>query len=305
MDSPAPLVNHGAVSGPTSLRSQTPRRLDRAMQRAALATRHRYALAVLACTLVAAFIGLLVELPILIWVAATGSVTFFGFVGIHAVSPVRGNALYGAVGPPLDVEIEPSEIHSPELRAAYANVLHAHRRIRTALADREGAIDVLLEPYRRCGELVLLAGRVARVGNALQSYVEEHDPEQLAAEIELLQIKADHSEDLETRRAYRRTAEARSRQLGSYLEFRRLLDRILARLRLIAASLESLLALVVKVHARLLEQTAFSGESMSNWLDVLQDDLEILEDALDKALFGEIETPAFPPALPVEIAPTA
>jgi hypothetical protein len=289
LESPVALVDHPSHPDTFAVPTSLVRRADRAIRRAGLAAGHRRALALLALTVVAVFIATAFGLPLVAgWVALAGSVAFVGFVGLHAVSPTHGDALYGPLGPPLEPEILPRDIAAPDIRAAYRSALQAHAKIRDLLHERQGTIEVLLDSYERCGELVLLAGRVARVGNALYGYVQEHDPNRLRADVINLRQRASEATDLQARRAYRRTADARIRQLQNYEEFRALQDRIQARIELIAASLESVQALVVKLHARILEQSAFAGD-IRDGVDLLNDDLEVLEAAVDEALYDPLE----------------
>jgi hypothetical protein len=255
-----------------------------------MAARQPQALVLLFVTLVSAAAASTLGVSIVgQWIAVVGSAAFVGFVAFHALSPAHGNALYGPLGPPVDPEVQPGDIASLEVRSAYDSVLRAYRKIRRSLDKRDGTTQMLVEPYRRCGELVRLAGRIARVANALQDHIEDYDRNRLSADVSSLRQLASAARDPHARRAYTQTADARQHQLENYDEFCGLLERIQARLELIAASLESVQSLIVKLHVRLLEQTALEGGSMSEGLDVLRDDLEILEAAMDEALYGPID----------------
>lgn len=263
------------------------RRLNRAARRAALAARQPRDIGVLVgsggLALAAAIVGATAIAP---WLWGLGAAWYAAVVGLHAVSPTRTLALYGPVGPPLETEVLPSEIAVPELRAAYVAILEEYERIRESLHEAEHPCNSLREPYMRSGDLVQLAGRIARTGNSLRSYLDARDPTQMAADVADLERKAAHASDYATARAYHQAAVDRARQQAACEAIERLYERVQARLTQIAASLDALGAVVIKLQAIDLEQIVLAGESVSQRLDVVRDDLQVIEASMHEALSG-------------------
>lgn len=260
------------------------RSLDHAMQRAALAATQPEVLRIAVATALDAVVASFTGIAFLVYgVLLGGGLLFAGFVGIHAASAARGNALYGPLGPPLEPPILPTHLRAPGVRCAYEAVLRAHARVRAAIRAGGDTRGLMLSLYGRCRDLVLLAGRVAAVANTVSAYLEEHDDDPLQAEVRRLHASAGQAGDPRARRAFEQTADARLQQQRGVEEFRALLDRIQARVELIAASLELVHAFAIKLQARLLEQAAFAG-GYGDGLDLLRQDLEMLEAAMDEAL---------------------
>ncbi len=213
-----------------------------------------------------------------------GAVSYSALVLRDVFRPDLARLVHGPLGPPLRPEVKPSELGPQEIHAAYVDILRAHEDIRIALGRSEGIRDPLRDAYDRLSELVQAAGRVARRGNALQSYLRKHCPQSLESEAAQLEARTGETSDEPAARAFRQAARARRQQLDLYRQIEGLYDRVKARLALVASFLGAVGALVVKLHVLDLEQVEAAGSSISDHLDLLRSDLELLESSLEGAM---------------------
>jgi hypothetical protein len=253
--------------------------------RAALLRRTRVALlAVTAVVMVGAGIA---GLPVLAGAAlGVGALSYSGLVLRDVLRPDLTRFLYGPLGPPLRPEVKPGELGPEEIHATYVEILRAHEDIRVALARSPGILEPLRDAYERLSELVQAAGRVARRGNAIQAYLRRICPEGLEADAARLETQMGETGDAEAAAAFRQAARARRHQLELYHQIEGLYDRVKARLALVASFLGAVGALVVKLHVLDVEQVEAAGSSISDHLDLLRSDLELLESSLEGALAG-------------------
>jgi hypothetical protein len=238
-----------------------------------------------ALVLVFAFIGL----PALcLWTMGFGAVHYVTLVALHALSPRYVRRVYGPLGPPIDPEVQVEEIAPPDLRNAYVEILQTHEAIRRAIqsGSEHGrhVSTTLSELYGRCTRIVDLVGRVARLGNGLQTYLEGRKPEQLSDEAERLEACAGRTHDDKAARNFRQAAVARRLQHDTLCQIEGFFERIRARLLLVSSSLESVEALIIKVRTLDLENEALAGDSVSEHLADLHADLQLLEATMEDAL---------------------
>ena len=185
---------------------------------------------------------------------------------------------------PTPRAIAPESIASHDLRETYRTVLFALAELDRAGADapRLGAsVDPVLE---RCRAAVITCGRMARLADPLQQYLDAHDPAYLRWELDRLRARTAATRDEATVAALTHAAEARARQLATYTQIAGQRDRIHARLELVRATLESFTATIVKLQGAGEEQLVLAGESMAEHLDELGDELSALEAALETDL---------------------
>ncbi|MBZ0234951.1 MAG: hypothetical protein K8M05_21665, partial [Deltaproteobacteria bacterium] len=114
---------------------------------------------------------------------------------------------------PLEPEVPLHEVATPELRDTYGDVLRVYEEIRYALVEAEHLQPSMRAVFDRCHATALAAGQLARLGNPLRRYLQDHDPARMQAELERLTSKAVHAADREAARAYAHAAAARARQL--------------------------------------------------------------------------------------------
>jgi len=217
-------------------------------------------------------------------VLGLGALSYSAMVLRHLFRPDLFRLLYGPLGPPLRPEVKPSELGPPEIHAAYLEILRAHEDVRVALVRSPGILEPLRDAYERLSELVQAAGRVGRRGNALQTYLGRFCPDGIEADAARLETRMADTGDEEAAAAFRQAARARRKQLELYHQIDGLYDRVKARLALVASFLGAVGALVVKLHVLDLEQVEAAGSSISDHLDLLRGDLEVLESSLEGAL---------------------
>jgi len=206
------------------------------------------------------------------YVVAAARETRRGLVAQRALGP------FGAA---LDLDVEPDEIASLDLRATYLGILQRHEDLRLHLIDAPRMQQYLRDTFERCGATVHVAGRLARLANPLDGYLQEHSAERVTRDLDELAARVATAGDPAAVAAYRRAAAARGRQLGTLLEIKALRDRIRARLELVSASLDSIVAAVVKLQVLDLAQIELVGESMADELSALGEELAILEAMMD------------------------
>jgi len=255
------------------------RRRARALLAASLRPRR---LAVLGLTLAAALVTLIAGVPVVpAGLVAVGAGHYALAVGVAAR---RARAAEQARWPhtaPLDPEVAPGDVTVSEVRTAYQSVLRVHEEIRAALTDAERMQASLRALFERCSAVAQMCGRLARLANPLQRYLDQHDSEHIEYEVRRLSEGAQLAADPDAARAYRHASAARAHQLESFEHIQNLRDRILARIEMAVASLESVAALVVKLSALDLEQVELAGTSVVERLQDLGDELAVLESAVD------------------------
>lgn len=213
-----------------------------------------------------------------------GAVSYSTLVLRDVFRPDLARLVYGPLGPPLRPEVKPSDLGPQEIHSAYVEILRAHEDIRIALGRSEGILEPLRDAYDRLSELVQAAGRVARRGNSLQAYLRKYCPQGLESEAAQLDSRTGETSDELAAQAFRQAARARRQQLDIYRQIEGLYDRVKARLALVASFLGAVGALVIKLHVLDLEQVEAAGSSISDHLDLLRSDLELLETSLEGAL---------------------
>ena len=276
------------TSAPTQalIRPEAPRppsRLERAGQLAAGAAVRPRNLRGLGVALALALAAWLAGAPWLApWILGLGTLHYAGAVTASALGSVRVERARGPLALPLAPEVEPAEIAAADLRSTYHDILRHHEDIRCALVEAERVQASLRAVFERCGAVVHVAGRLARLANPLQRYLELHAASQVTKELHRLSATAETASDPLARDVYHTAAAARGRQLGTLLEIQNLRDRIRARLELISASLESVAALVIKLQVLDLEQVTLAGETMTEQLDSLHEELAVLETTIDE-----------------------
>jgi len=217
---------------------------------------------------VVAFIFLISLLPLssMLYIAGVGA----SFVGLAAIPwPKRSSIVF------------PEDIVDPVLRETYRAILAARGQLERALEDAPGLASTAPSLNKRCADAVRLCARIALVANRLHVYLSANEASRIAVEVARLRAKAATAHDPSTACDLGKAAAAYERQLAACKELVQTRDRIRARLDLVLASLRSFTAAVVKQQAAEDEQLALAGESLSEHVDEVRDELAVLESALD------------------------
>jgi hypothetical protein len=200
-------------------------------------------------------------------------------VGMIAVAVVAGARTRG------DAQLVwPDSIASHEARESYHGLLLALSDVQRALAVAPRLRSSIAPVIERSRAAVLLCGRLAKLSNPLQRYLDAHDPVVIRAELERLRRRAAIAADETTAAIWIHATGARARQLATYEQMLATRDRILARLELVRASLESFSAMIVQLQVAGEEELALAGESVVDHLAGIDDELGALEVALGSDL---------------------
>jgi hypothetical protein len=200
--------------------------------------------------------------------------------------PDFARSVYGPLGAPLRPSVRPEQLQAAELNATYLAILREYETIRAAMQASQGVVDGLRDVYLRCGDLVEAAGRVARSGDALQRYLASQHGGDAEQELIRLASLAAATHDAQAASVYGRAVQARRRQLELHAQIEGLYDRVRARLAVVTSFLAAVEAVVVKLNALDLEQVHDEGSSISDQLDELRGELEVLESSLEDAITG-------------------
>lgn len=171
-----------------------------------------------------------------------------------------------------------------EAHAGYCAILLGFADVERALADAPRLRSPLASVIERCRAAVALSGRIALLANPLQRYLDTHDAGAIQLALERLRTRAETTSDDVTVAALSHAAAARARQLAIVEQIAAQRDRISARLALIHAALETFAATIVKLQSLDEEQIVLAGESITDQLAEIGDDLAVLESALDPDL---------------------
>jgi len=172
----------------------------------------------------------------------------------------------------------PEAIVSLEARQTYRAILGAFAEIERIAHATPSATSMRV--IDRCRSAVELCARVAVLGNPIQRYLDGHQPEHLRSELDRLRAHTEVAADERTISDLSRATAARARQLATYEEMRAMRDRIQARLELVHASLESFAAQLLKLQVVEEEDLAFADETVTERIDGISEELDILESTL-------------------------
>jgi hypothetical protein len=247
---------------------------------AALSGRAKLAVALLTLALVTIAVG---------WPAVAGGVLGLGAAACFALalrdltSADFACRVHGPLGPPLRPEVEPEDVEAAPLRGAYLALLSAHEELRVTLTESKAVTEVLRELYARCGDLVQAAGRCARNGNPLSAYLAEQSPA-LADSPQRFERLGIETGDQDAARAYRHAASISRQHLQLNRQILGLYERIEARLAAATTFLSVVRALAVKLQAVDVEHVQAADSRITDSVNELRDELEILESSLETAL---------------------
>lgn len=217
-------------------------------------------------------------------VLAAGTLHYFWRVAALTLSRRYAMRFHGPPGPPLEPDVLPQDIEVASLRAKYQQILVAHECLRLQMRESERVRSALEELYDACEALAQMAGRVAHLGNRLDQYLSERSYDVLVASAAKLEARSFDTSDEEAKRTLIAAASIRRREVLTHLELQGQHDRIHARLEAVLASLEMVLAMVVKVRSFDHEELSLCGERVYDQVDMLRDELALVELAIAEAI---------------------
>jgi hypothetical protein len=177
--------------------------------------------------------------------------------------------------------VAPEDVASGEARTTYRAILFALSEVERALGDAPRLTTTMAPVIARCRAAVELSGRIALLANPLQRYLDRHDVAFVRSELARLRTRAEATTDAAALGAFSNAAAARTRQLAVLDQIAAKRDQVCARLELVHAALDAFAATIVKLHTLDEEQLVLAGESVTDHLDGIADDLEVLESALE------------------------
>jgi len=175
----------------------------------------------------------------------------------------------------------PEDLADPVARETYRAILAARSELERALADAPGLASTAPSLSERCSAAVRLCARIALVGNRSYAYLSSNDNSRVARDATHLRAKLAATRDESTARDLANAAAACERQLAACEQLEQTRGRIQARLELVLASLRSFTASVVKQQTTEDEQLTLAGESLSEQVDGVGQELAVLEAALE------------------------
>lgn len=200
-------------------------------------------------------------------------------LGVGGVAAVVRGTLTRLRGPSVE-QVALDTIASREAREAYQSTLLAFADVQRALAASARLRSSMAPVLERSRAAVVMCGRMAQLASPLQRYLDVHDPAVIRAELERLRARAEAASDDLAASAWSHATAARARQLAVHEQMTALRDRIVARLELVRAALESFTAMIVRLAVVDEEQLILAGESMAEHLNGVDDELAALESAL-------------------------
>jgi hypothetical protein len=225
-----------------------------------------------------------VAVTIPFWLVGLGA---FHYAGAVTADVVRAELRVRAGRPfTLDLrpEVAPEEIKAHDLRRAYEGILVAYDELRRNLAAAPAIQPYLRASFERCAAVVQSAGRLARLGNPIDGYDLGHDRYRMLEELNTARMRAESVADPQAARLYRETAATRQRQVDVHDRLHDLRDRICARLDLVRATIETVVAMVVKLAVVDGEAAELMGEPLAAQLQRVGDEVALLESTLDEEL---------------------
>lgn len=182
--------------------------------------------------------------------------------------------------PGHEKRIFPEDIADPALRSTYSAILAARDELELALSNAPGFASTASSLNERCNDAVRMCARIAPVANRLHAYLSAHDTGEIDRDAAELRARAASTRDEATARNLARAVAAREQQLAACEDLARTRERIQSRLDSVLASLRAFTAAVVKQQTAEDEQLALAGESIAEQVDSVQQELGVLESAL-------------------------
>lgn len=176
-------------------------------------------------------------------------------------------------------------IASPELRNLLFGVQAAAARVLQRIEGHDGALSAsLAEIQAECQDLLGAALDAARRGDAIVRMLGDIDPKELQLAAEDRASGARRAADPEVSRALQDAASAKERELQTWRELARLVERIKAELIAAEASLDELHARVARVMLDDPGEAAAGGPQVRRQISEMAERLHVLERSAEKTL---------------------
>lgn len=169
-----------------------------------------------------------------------------------------------------------------KMRGAYRSVLRRRTQLRERLEACPSDLQASLpEGNAICATVLAHAKRLVLRGQRLYAYLESTKPSDLRQGVSLVTEQGESSNDFMAAKILKQVAKARQQHLKTHLEVEGLYERVLAQLLLIETILAGTIARIVKIMATDDEQSSMTVHLVTEELETLLSDVEILESSLD------------------------
>lgn len=196
-------------------------------------------------------------LPLGVGVVVGGGLIALGLPPLALLAGGLSLATWGALAgwellgtPPPDVPVGPDRagLRSAVLREALQRVDAAARRVSDRLTAQDGLLAAsFVDLAADLRALVEQAEALAARGDAVHAYLRDHDPATIERERDRCLASARAAADPAAADSFRAAAEAKRRQLDALRELHGVLDRVVAEVAAVEATLGALDARVVRL----------------------------------------------------------
>jgi hypothetical protein len=170
-----------------------------------------------------------------------------------------------------------------KMRGAYRGVLRRRTQLRERLEACPRDLQASLPDGNAiCATALAHAKRLVLRGQKLFAYLESTRISDLRQGVSLVTAQGESSNDFMAAKILQQVATARQQHLKTHLEVEGLYERVLAQLLLIETMLAGTVARIVKIMATDDEQSSMTVHLVSEELETLLSDVEILESSLDE-----------------------
>ncbi len=169
------------------------------------------------------------------------------------------------------------------MRVVYRGVLDRQTELQEQLSACPSGLQASLPKCDTiCDTVLAHAERLVLRGQRLYTYLESTELSSLRQGFSLVNEQVQSSSDVTAAKILKQVATARQQHIETHVEVEGLYERVLAQLLLIETILAGTIARIVKVMATDDEQSSMTVELVTDELEILLSDVEILESSLDE-----------------------
>ena len=217
-----------------------------------------------------------------------GLLAYAAMVALDVTNPDfirRANSRLRVDDQDAEAWLNPKTLRDPEIREVYASILASMEECRKVYASTSASLRSSLEDgLRRSEELVIVAGRAAKRSDAIRRHLDAQTADDISKEIARLSALAERTRDETARKSFLQAADAKTKELETYLQLQGLRDRIHAQLKLIETSLDGLSAKLVKLDASDLAEAISINDSITENVQNMTSDVQILESTYEETM---------------------